>query len=473
MHQRPVVLPFRRLVRLCLGVPPGAVLALTALVSGMPRVLAAQGGPPPAIRQTVQALVAAIEASTADGLQNFIDRRTSQALRDRATPAVLLQRLLAVRTAVDGAVNDVSLEREPDGLLLTLVGQREVVLPLEIDDTGLVIRLDAMRPAAAPPADDSLWLGLTWGSLPARFDTAARRGFSGVVLARRSGDTVLRAAYGLADPATQHRTELETVYGIGSTPIDFTITGIMLLGQRGKLGLDDSIATLLENVPADKRGITVRQLLTGRSGLPDFHDVPAEDWDPDLAWISRATAEQRILALPLLFTPGSDDRHSHAAFVLLAAIIEHVDGRSYREFVRSEILEPVGMARTGFYGETLGLAVSDFAVGPGPSRVGLPNIPPNWGPTSWLVMGSGGMFSTLDDMARYYDAIDTGQLLTGEWANWQQGPGVGAGGSDRGFFIFRTTDGLGSSILFLMNGEGRDPAIRRMTRALEGLTERR
>jgi hypothetical protein len=84
-------------------------------------------------------------------------------------------------------------------------------------------------------------------------------------------------------------------------------------------------------------------------------------------------------------------------------------------------------------------------------------------------MGSGGMFSTLEDMARYYDAIDTGRLLTGTWAQWQQGPSVGVGGSDRGFFIVRATNGRGNSVLLLMNGEGRAAGTRALTSALRQL----
>jgi CubicO group peptidase (beta-lactamase class C family) len=247
----------------------------------------------------------------------------------------------------------------------------------------------------------------------------------------------------------------------------------MLLGQRGRLALDDSVGKYFGNVPPDKRGITLRHLLTGRSGLPNFHHIAAEDWDPDLAWIDRETAVRRILAQPLLFGPGQGDAHSHSAFGLLAAVIEISSGQSYGAFLRSEIFAPLGMTRTGFYGETLRLAVAEFAAGYGQSSVGLPNIPPNWGPTSWLVMGSGGMFSTLADMERYYAAIDSGRLLTGAWAQWQQGQSVGAGGSDRGFFIFRASDGRGTQIMFLMNGEGRATASRSLSRAVERLVMRR
>ena len=59
-----------------------------------------------------------------------------------------------------------------------------------------------------------------------------------------------------------------------------------------------------------------------------------------------------------------------------------------------------------------------------------------------------------------------GKLLTGDWGKWQQGEAVGVGGSDRGYFIFHATNGKGNEALFLMNGEGRAPATRAMTRTL-------
>jgi CubicO group peptidase (beta-lactamase class C family) len=214
--------------------------------------------------------------------------------------------------------------------------------------------------------------------------------------------------------------------------------------------------------------MTIGHILAGKSGLPDFHHTD-KDWNADLGWIDRDTAVRRILAQKLRFPPGAEEAHSHSAYGLLAAVIEIVSGRSYPEFVRTEILKPLGMTRTGFYGETLGLTAADFAIGYGVSSVGLPNIPPNWGPTSWLVMGSGGMFSTLRDMERYYAALEGGRLLTGTWAARQQGESVGVGGSERGYYIFHATNGRGNDILFLMNGEGLSAPTRAMSRAAERL----
>jgi CubicO group peptidase (beta-lactamase class C family) len=420
-----------------------------------------QNGPPPHVRTAIQSVERMIEGSGDDTLERFAAEHLTPEYRSTFTPEALLSHLRTMREAVGGNIGAVSVDRDPDGLRLQISGTKEATFRVVIETTGLISKLELMETPAEPPSPEAaIWASTTWESVAADVKRAEEAGFHGVVLLRHDGKEALRGTYG---KATQ-----DTVYCIGSTPIDFTVTGIMLLGQRGKLTLDDPITRFFPDAPADKRAMTVRQLLTGKSGLPNFHHVPT-DWDADLAWVDRDTAVKRILAQPLLFAPGQGDAHSHSAFGLLAAVIETVSGDTYRDFVRTEILKPLGMTRTGFYGESLGLPLSEFAIGHGDSAVGVPNIPPNWGPTSWLVMGSGGMFSTLPDMDRYDAAIASGKLLTGEWAKWQQGEEVGVGGSDRGYFIFHATNGKGNEALFLMNGEGRAPAIRAMSGAFRRL----
>lgn len=443
---------------------------LTLSVGLSPRSLVAQQGPPPAVRAAIQSIERMLVSRDDAALQTFAAEHLAASYRASMPGDALLVHLRSLRDAVGGRLDGVGVERTPDGLRLLLEGEKTTAIDFALDDEARItsLALGAVTDSPASPADAAPE-PLTWEGLADRFRDWETRGFSGVVLARHEGRTVLRAPYGLADPVSRRPTSLSTIYGIGSTPIDFTITGVLLLAQRGRLTLDDPVNKYWPAAPADKRTMTLRHLMTGRSGLLNFHDDPAVDWDADLAFIDRETAVRRILAQPLLFAPGTGDAHSHSAYGLLAAVIELVSGTTYQEFVRQEIFEPLGMLRTGFNGEHEGYTMEDFAVGPGPSRVGLPNIPPNWGPTSWLVMGSGGMFSTLDDMARYYAANEKGVLLQGEWARRQQGEQVGLGGSDRGFFIFHVSNGRGDSVLGIMNGEGRSPEVRSMLRAIESL----
>ncbi len=85
-------------------------------------------------------------------------------------------------------------------------------------------------------------------------------------------------------------------------------------------------------------------------------------------------------------------------------------------------------------------------------------------------MGSGGMYSTLDDMNRYYQALEAGSLFATDHARaWQRKAGVDVGGSDRGYFIVHVSDGRGSSVLMLSNSEGRSAQMRQLVQALANL----
>jgi hypothetical protein len=95
------------------------------------------------------------------------------------------------------------------------------------------------------------------------------------------------------------------------------------------------------------------------------------------------------------------------------------------------------MTSTGFYGPDSGIDPARMATGYGGSRVGSPNIPANWGPTSWLVMGSGGMVSTPMDL--YHLAHFMPTVLDQDLLARFQHEGPLAGGSDRGFFVMYVT----------------------------------
>jgi CubicO group peptidase (beta-lactamase class C family) len=241
-----------------------------------------------------------------------------------------------------------------------------------------------------------------------------------------------------------------------------------VLAERGKLSLSDPITKHLGGVPDDKKAITIGHLMTGRSGLQDFHDVPT-DRDKDHSWIDRDEAVRRILGQKLLFEPGQGRRHSHSAFGLLAAVIEIVGGQTYPEFTREHLFKPAGMTDTGFFGEKY--PAERMAIGYGVRKDGEVNAPPYWGKTSWLVMGSGGQVSTAEDMWRWARAVRGGKLLSKESLK-HYGPGddMLVGGDMYGFEIMYA--GGGPSFMVVMSNAGsprRNPQLRQLGRDLTGL----
>lgn len=280
------------------------------------------------------------------------------------------------------------------------------------------------------PQSEQSSVPLTRGNLEQRMD-AYMQGRSGLVHVRLDGAEVLSKGYGMANTQLGSTINEDTVFGIGSRPIDFTLAAVMLLQQQGKLAFDDTLADHFENVPADRAGMTIAQMMNGQSGLPDF-PANARDADPDLTWITRDQFIERTMAIPLLFAPGEGEEHSHWAFGVLAAIVEKRSGQPYAQFLRENFFDPAGMERTGNYGESRGLPLEAFAVGGG-KQVGLPNIPPNWGPTSWLVLGSGGMFSTLNDLRRFYAFLVESNVLGEENTRRFTTFSANVDGSERGF----------------------------------------
>ena len=263
-------------------------------------------------------------------------------------------------------------------------------------------------------------------------------GFSGTVLVVRNGKIVLHQGYGFADRDRKIPNGTETIFAIGSVPIDFTRAAILKLEQTGKLRTSDAITRFLDDVPADKRSITIDHLMGGASGLPNFHHIMGVDADADLTWIDRATAIDRILRQDLLFAPGTGEAHSHSAWVLLAALVEIASGQSYGDYLRENFFKPAGMKRTGLHEDAARFPDRELAIGYEGQPVGKLNTPRYWGRTSWLVMGSGGMQSTPHDLYRWLSAIRNGKTLSAASAAKYWTGAVLAGGDDRGFFCLYT-----------------------------------
>lgn len=302
---------------------------------------------------------------------------------------------------------------------------------------------------------------LTWESLEAWMDRAAADGFTGSVLVAREGKVVLDRGYGLANPAKKIPNRADTIYAVGSTPIDFTRAGILLLAQEGKLSLDDTLAKYFKGIPADKAPITLEQLMSGRSGLRDFLGRPS-DANPDHFYIDRDEAMRRIFEDELLFAPGTRERHSHAAWGVLAAVIEIVSGKSYPQFTRQRLFDPAGMDDTGFFG--VEYPEERMAVGLSPRTSGKVNAPPYWGPTSWLVMGSGGQVSTTRDLYRWHQALAAGKILHGQWLDryWEPAGALLNGGDMFGFEVFYS-QGPETMFILMSNAGGKDDRVQRLS----------
>jgi CubicO group peptidase (beta-lactamase class C family) len=237
-------------------------------------------------------------------------------------------------------------------------------------------------------------------------DDAVMNGFSGAILVTAGGERLTKEAHGLADRDRAMANTPNTAFDVGSILKNLTATAIFRLAEHGVVTLDTTLVELLPDVPADKRDITLRELVQHRAGFDEYHDTMG-DFEP----MTRLEARARILEQELLFSPGSDEAYSNSGYTLLADVIETVSGESYVDFVRQELFDPAEMSSSGFYSEAL-WAENDTAIGYDASTFG-DNNPATW-PYSWALVGNGGLVTTVGDLERWITALFGGRIVTQE-----------------------------------------------------------
>ncbi len=377
---------------------------------------------------------------------------------------VYIEKIGDIRKELMGIRDDIGLDLDEAGAVLTFSSENvEKRLRIKYNNNSKKI-----TDLFILPPEEKLIFNIE--NLSAAVQFMINQDMAGLLYLKSKGDVMIKEPFGMANEPLGVANSTETIFAIGSRPIDFTTAAILLLDQQGLLSLDDSIEKHINKVPSDKKGITIKHLMSGESGLPNFFDIEG-DWDTDLQWISRDEAIRRMMNQTLLFEPGQGNSHSHGAFGLLAAIVELKSGKTYMEYLTENFFGPAEMARTGEYGDKKNFNIKDFAVGGGPQFVGLPNIPPNWGPTSWLVKGSGGMYSTIDNLLKFYSLVRNGEVFDANHANYFNGPSADVDGSMRGFELFSVYNSPQSELFLFLNNPENNNLRRKIFRALEDLLD--
>ena len=297
---------------------------------------------------------------------------------------------------------------------------------------------------------------------------AESRGFSGVVLVKKDGRVVIEKGYGLANRERKIVFSPSTVVQIGSNTKDFTAVAILQLKERGLLDLSDTLSKFFPAAPADKRGITIQQLLDHRAGFPIGL---GSDFEP----VNRQQLIDAAMNFQLLFAPGARQNYSNTGYALLAAIIEQLSGKSYDEYVRDQILQPLGLRDTGFHlpgfkEERLAHGYRSNGEDAG-TTVLRPRAPD--GPF-WNLRGNGGMLSTLGDMSRFYEALfETDKLLKPETRSlrFRSRDPVALAGSDLvSSFLYERDPGARVEIIIASNTpQWRPPALRSEIASILGI----
>jgi CubicO group peptidase (beta-lactamase class C family) len=228
-------------------------------------------------------------------------------------------------------------------------------------------------------------------------------GFSGAVLVARDGKVALNKGYGPAIRSDGVANDSETVFSTGSITKQFTAAAIMKLEMQGKLNTEDKVSEHLGGVPQNKVDITLHHLLTHTAGV-------LFSTGDDYTIAQRDETVKKILDSPLEFAPGERFQYSNAGYSLLAAVVEHVSGQPYEEFLNQEIFKPAGMKFTGYrlpaWDEEV---VAHWYVGDTDNGTPLEKAYPYWN-----LIGNGGILSTTGDMYKWHKALMGDEVLSEE-----------------------------------------------------------
>lgn len=233
--------------------------------------------------------------------------------------------------------------------------------------------------------------------------------FSGAILVASKGKIILEQAWGMSDMATQAANTPNTQFCIGSMNKMFTAVAILQLVQEGKLALDKPIITWWPDYPNHDLAsrVTIRELLSHTGGTGDIFTPEYEAHR--LQTRTLADYVKLFGSRPVTFDPGTRMEYSNYGFILLGRIVELVTGESYDAYVREHIYLPAGMLHSDSRPESD--RVEDRAIGYTRGRAGLV---PNTDSLPWSGTSAGGGYSTVGDLFRFAQALESGKLLSAE-----------------------------------------------------------
>lgn len=224
----------------------------------------------------------------------------------------------------------------------------------------------------------------------------------------RDGKIIKATGYGLANVELNAPVTPQSAFHTESVGKTFTAVGVMILLEEGKVGLDDKITHYLPESPKEWKDVTVRQLMTHTSGIPDYL---GEFSGKMLVDLRRDYTEEQLLhviaSAPMDFQPGEKRVYCNSGFVILGALIHRVSGKPWAEFLQERIFGPLGMTATRVISE------ADII----PNRTsGYHLVQGQWKNVDWIAptlneTADGALYTTVLDMAKFDEGLSTNKIL--------------------------------------------------------------
>jgi CubicO group peptidase (beta-lactamase class C family) len=236
------------------------------------------------------------------------------------------------------------------------------------------------------------------------------------VLVRQNGQLVFERGYGVRNLRSNAAIDEHTNFRLASFTKQFTAMAIMLLVHDGKLRYDQTLTEIFPGFPAYGKSITIRNLLNHTSGLPDYEDLMMVMETPRNSWIWTPTRQiQDAEVLKLLkheksrkFAPGTSWSYSNSGYVVLGLIIANISGKTYGAFLKERIFAPLKMNHTIVFQKGKN-EVANRAFGHSKENDTLKETDQS---STSATLGDGGIYSNLEDLAKWDDALRNHTLLS-------------------------------------------------------------
>src|SRR5499426_1324445 len=238
---------------------------------------------------------------------------------------------------------------------------------------SLFIVVRALAQEAAPIAS----------KLDEYLSAAAKKDFTGSALVARDGKVILSKGYGMANAEWDVPNTPQTKFRLGSITKQFTAASILLLQERGKLGVRDPVCKYIAECPKAWEPITIHHLLTHTSGIPSYTDVksPEEFRKLSLTSVTPAGFVDSFKGKPLEFPVGEKMKYNNSGYFMLGYIIEKVSGQSYEAFLQENIFTPLKIVNSDYLDMTVPYA-------------------------------AGSLYSTVEDLFAWNEALFSDKLLS-------------------------------------------------------------
>src|SRR5580704_12847447 len=226
-----------------------------------------------------------------------------------------------------------------------------------------------------------------------------RRGqFNGSVLVADREGIIYRGAFGLANRSSNVAFTPDTPSCLASLSKPLTALAVMMLVEKGSIKYDDALSEYIRDLPGGLGVVTIRQLLSHTSGIPDYSNLNVEHPGMTNADVLRALTHVDHLDFP----PGEKYQYSNSGYVLLSILVERVSGVPLSEYLRKKVFGPVRMTKS--------FVLTD-------DKEKMPAVARGYSAFGTLddyqafVTGDGGAYSTVDDLYLFDQALYTNKLV--------------------------------------------------------------